>query len=197
MDDTAHSTPHADASSPMSGARKAAWIGAVLLLLLPLIAMYLGVPGIDWTGSDFVVAGVLLFGSLGAYEAVVRTRRDSAYRIGVALAIATTFLLLWSNGAVSITDSSADGLFLLAALVGIVGIVVALVRPAGGMWLVGGAAVSVALSCIATLATGAVPNPYVPTLELLGITGLFVTLYGASAWLLHESVREAEGQPVS
>ncbi len=41
--------------------RKAMWSGAPFLLLLPAVAMRFTAE-VNWTGSDFVFAAVLLFG---------------------------------------------------------------------------------------------------------------------------------------
>jgi hypothetical protein len=114
--------------------RIAAWSTAALLLLLPLIAMPFTAE-VNWTASDFIVAGVLFVASLGAYEIVARRASHAVYRAGVALAIAATFLLIWGNGAVSITDSAADVMYYVVAAIGVIGVGIALVRPGGGLGL--------------------------------------------------------------
>lgn len=98
------------------------------------------------------------------------------------------FLLVWINGAVGITDSAADGLYIVALLVGIIGAFVALFRPAGmarAMLVTTLAAASVGM--IALIA-GIVPA-YNSAFEILGLTGFFVALVAGSAFLFREAAR--------
>ena len=111
--------------------RIAAWATAALLLLLPLVAMQFS-DEVNWTVADFVFAAVLLFGSLGVYELMVRMTGNTAYRAAAGVALATTFLLIWINGAVGITDGNADLMFfLLVPTVGIIGALIARFQPRG------------------------------------------------------------------
>lgn len=171
--------------------RIAAWSAAALILLLPLIAMQF-TGEVNWAVSDFIFAGVLLFGSLGAYEVVARKTGSAAYRAGVGLGIAATFLLLWINGAVSITDSAADTLYLGAALIGVVGVILALVRPRAGAFVLLVTALALVASFVASLATGMVPNAYASAFEVLAISGFFIVMYAGAAWLLREAARTGE-----
>ena len=79
--------------------RITAWAIAALLLLLPLFAMQF-TDEVDWTAFDFVFMGVLLGGVGLALELVVRKTRNAAYRTAAGVALATSFLLIWINGAV-------------------------------------------------------------------------------------------------
>lgn len=164
------------------------WAAAVLVLVLPLIAMRF-TEEVDWTASDFVFAGLLLFGSLGTYE--VAARRSVVHRAGIGLGIAATFLILWLNGAVYLTDSAADALYYGVALLGAVGVGVALFRPLGGALVMVGSALAMGGVTVGALVTGMVPNPYASVLEVLGITGFFGALYLGSAVLLRQAAREA------
>lgn len=167
----------------MSRWRIAAWVAAALLLLLPLVA------GAPWTGGDFVFAGILLFGSLGAYELAARKTGDIVYRAGVGLAIAATFLLIWGNAAMSITDSAADGMYFGVAALGIIGVIIALFRPGGGARAMFAAALALVVTAVVAMVTGMVPNEYVSALEVVGITGFYVALFVGAAWLLREAAR--------
>ncbi len=74
------------------------WGGAAFLLLLPAVAMRFTAE-VNWTGSDFVFAAVLLFGSAGLVELAMRASSSLAYRAGAVAAIGTAFLTIWSNAA--------------------------------------------------------------------------------------------------
>lgn len=84
--------------------RLAAWTGAAICLLVPLIAMRF-TDEVAWSAADFALAAILLFGSLGAFEWVVRSTGNPACRAGVALTLAGVLLLVWSNAAVGIVGS--------------------------------------------------------------------------------------------
>ena len=166
--------------------RLAAWGAAVLMLLVPLLS------GMPWSGSDYVFAAVLLFGSLGIYELTVRLTGDSAYRGGVGMALAAIFLLLWINGAVGITDSSADGVLLLVPAIAFVGAVVARFRPRGMSLAMFAAAFIDAAIGVGALIAGIVPA-YNPAGEILGLTGFFAVLFVGSGLLFRQA---GGGRPV-
>lgn len=161
--------------------RLAAWGVAALLLLLPLVA------GAPWTAGDYVFAAILLFGSLGAYEVAARSTGNIVYRAGVGLSIAATFLLIWGNAAVHISDSAADALYFGVAAIGIVGVIIALFQPGAGARTMFAAALALVVVSVVTLLAGMVPNPYVSVFELAGITAFYAVLFGGAAWLLQQA----------
>lgn len=84
------------------------FLGSVLLLLLPLIAMQF-TDEVNWMLSDFVVAGVLLFGTGLACELVIRTVKKINYRIAICVALLVLFLLVWAELAVGIFGTPFSG----------------------------------------------------------------------------------------
>ena len=162
--------------------RIGAWSAAALVLLLPLLA------GAPWTLSDFIFAGVLILGVGAAFELAVRKTGDTAYRSGVGVALAGAFLLVWVNAAVGITDSDADGLYLVVLAIGIIGAFVALFQPAGMARAMFATAAAQTLVAGIALIAGVVPE-HNSALEILGITGFFVTLFVGSALLFREAAR--------
>lgn len=164
----------------MSRRRIAVWAAAALVLLLPLVT------GAPWSLSDYLFAGILLFGSLGAYEVAARMAGDSAYRAGVGIAIAGAFLLIWINAAVGITDSDADVMYFVVVAIGIIGALVARFRPEGMARAMFATALAHALVGVIALIAGIVPE-FNSTFEILGITALFVVLFGGSALLFRQA----------
>lgn len=195
----AHGGKTLEGSAENNGVRRtsywriAAWGVAALLLLLPLIAMQF-TDEVNWSASDFVFAGVLLFSSLGAYEVAARKTGNTTYRAGAGLAIAATFLLIWSNAALHITDSVADAMYYGVAIIGIIGVIIALFRPGGGARAMLAAALALVLVSVIALVAGVVPNYYASAFEVLGITGFYVALYAGAAWLLQAAAHGEAGR---
>lgn len=159
------------------------WAIAAVALLVPLAA------GWSWTMSDYVFAAVLMFGSLGLYELAARLTGNTAYRTGAALAIAATFLLVWVNGAVGITDGGADGLFLLVPAVAFIGALVARFQPRGMAAAMFTAALTVVSIAVIALVAGLVPA-FNTAFEVLGITGFFGVMFVGSGLLFQAAARQ-------
>lgn len=121
----------ADANRHVNPWRLAGWGTAVALILLPLIAMRF-TDEVEWTAFDFGFA-VLLIGSVGiASELVARMAGNAAYRTGVAVALLTGFLIVWSNLAVGIIgdeDNPANLAFFGILAIAIAGAFLARLRP--------------------------------------------------------------------
>ncbi len=130
--------------------RKAMWGGAAFLLLLPAVAMrFTG--EVNWTGSDFVFAAVLLFGSAGLVELAMRASLSLAYKAGAVIAVGTTFLIIWANAAVGMIGSEDNNYnlwFLAVIALALTGALVAHLRPRG-------MALAMALAGIAQAVLGA------------------------------------------
>ena len=108
-------------------------ISTGIILLLPLIAMQY-TDEVVWDLADFVVAGVLLFGTGLAYELMARKGGTVAYRAAVGIALATVFLLVWVNGAVGIIGSEnndANLMYFGVISIGIIGAIIARLQPLG------------------------------------------------------------------
>jgi hypothetical protein len=79
-----------------------------LLLLVPFFAMQF-TDEVNWSGADFIVAGVLLVGLVAVAELISVVITKKSHRLllgGVALII---FLLVWAELAVGIFGSPFSG----------------------------------------------------------------------------------------
>jgi len=74
------------------------------ILLIPLVAMQF-TEEVNWNLADFVVAGILLFGTGLTYEFFARKEGTVAYRVAVGIVIAVVFLLIWMELAAGIFGS--------------------------------------------------------------------------------------------
>ena len=81
---------------------------AGLLLLLPLVAMQF-TNEVNWTFSDFIVAGILLFGTGGLIELVMRKINKAGTRIWVILGILIVLFLIWAELAVGVFGTPFAG----------------------------------------------------------------------------------------
>lgn len=161
-----------------------------IILLLPLLAMQF-TDEVVWDMADFIAAGVLLFGTGLAYEMMARKGGTVAYRAAAGVALATAFLLFWVNGAVGIIGSEnndANLMYFGVLAIGIIGAIIARLRPLG-------------MAC--ALFVTALAQALVPVIALIiwqpaswgaaGVFGVFVLnaffviLFVGSAWLFRSS----------
>ena len=164
--------------------RLAGWGSAAALLLLPLLAMRF-TDEVNWDLADFACAGALVLGVGVAYELTAATTANRAYRAAVGVALAAAFILVWVNVAVGIIgseDHPANLMYYGVLAVGVVGAVVARLRPRAMARSLVAMALAQALVAVVALIAG------------LGFTGpvtlFFAALWLTSAWLFRKAARE-------
>jgi hypothetical protein len=165
--------------------RIAGWGLAVSLLLLPFIAMQL-TREVNWTGSDFLFATILIGGVGLLLELTVRRSDSPAYRAGVGLALAASFLTIWATGAVGMIGDEGDPLNLMFAgvlLVALLGATLARFRATG----MARAMLAASIAQLAASGIGMVSDPR---------GGIFSATF-ALLWLASAAMfRTASRQPV-
>lgn len=77
------------------------FITTAIILFIPFIAMQF-TKEVNWTLSDFIVAGVLLIATGLMCELVLRKINKTGLWIAICIAILTTLLLVWAELAVGI-----------------------------------------------------------------------------------------------
>lgn len=95
----------------------------IVLLLIPFVAMRMG-NQVDWSWVDFVLMGVLIFGSGLIYELIAKKSSRAIYKSAVAIGLLGGFLLLWVNGAVGIIgseDNPINMMYFGVLLIGLIG----------------------------------------------------------------------------
>lgn len=78
------------------------------ILLLPLIGMQVS-RDVNWSGFDFLIASVLLFGTGLAIETVLRKVKTTRYRIIVVGGLLFLLFLVWAELAVGIFGTPFAG----------------------------------------------------------------------------------------
>lgn len=174
--------------------RPLVWGGAAGLLLLPAVAMRLGVPGVHWTGSDFAVMGLMLAAACGLYELATRRSASTAYRAGFALAVATAFLTVWTNLAVGMFGREDDRLNLMfgaVLLVAVVGALLARLRARGMVRAMAATAAAQLLAALVGLGVGLASAAHVsdasPLLREVLLVAAFALPWAGSALLFHRA----------
>lgn len=87
---------------------KIIFLSVLFLLFIPLIAMQF-TDEVNWTLSDFVVAGVLLLGTGLIFDLILRKIKSLKYRIVISLILLIVLLLIWAELAVGIFGSPLSG----------------------------------------------------------------------------------------
>jgi len=171
--------------------RMVGWGFAVVLLLLPFVAMQAGADGVDWSLGDFIVFGVMLGTVGGAFELAVRASGNWAYRGGAALGLMATFLVVWVNLAVGIVGSEHNPwnqLFFVGLLIGVAGACIARFRARG----MSAAMLATAGSLVLAYAVARINRPEELgahlLVELVG-TSIFALLFVGSAALFRKAAR--------
>ena len=89
-----------------------------ILLLIPLIAMRF-TEEVNWTLSDFMVAGALLLGTGLLLNLILRKIASIKYRVVISAVVLIALLLLWAELAVGIFGSMAGGAQFMTQLYGV------------------------------------------------------------------------------
>jgi hypothetical protein len=164
------------------------WAACVALMLsIPLVLSIRGGAGWNWTLSDFVFMGALLFGAGLAYELIAKRMRDNLYRAGAALAMLTVVTLVWVNGAVGIIgDGPANLMYLGVIAVLIIAAATLGFGPRGMARALFAAALAQALVPVIALGIGTADfSPGIA--QVFGLNAIFVALFAGSALLFRRA----------
>ena len=113
----------------------------------------------------------------------------TAYRWALLVALVAALLLVWLSLGVGIIGADGDranAMYLGVLAVGALGAVIARFRPRGMARALVATALAQALVTAVALSLG-LGAPYSPPLEIVGLNGLFIGLFGASAWLFRRA----------
>ncbi len=81
---------------------------AALLLVIPFIGMQFA-KEINWSGFDFLIAGILLFGTAFCLDMVLKMEKRNAKRMFYIVLILLALFLIWAELAVGIFGSPVAG----------------------------------------------------------------------------------------
>jgi hypothetical protein len=167
-------------------------LAAASILLVPLLAMQI-TDAVVWDLADFAVAGALLVGTGLMFRMAARKAGNIAYRAAVGVALAAAFILVWLVGAVGVIGEDGDRADLMyggVLAVGIIGAIVARLRPEGMARALLAMALLQALVAVIALIAGKHHAPVSSVYEIVGLNGFFVALFIGSAWLFRHAARK-------
>jgi hypothetical protein len=171
--------------------RRLAWGGALFLILLPAVAMMFTAE-VNWGPEDFIVMGTLLAACAGIVDRATRITDNLFYLGGVAVAVGTSFLLVWVTLAVGIVgDGPANLMFFGVILIAAAGAVAARFKARGMAWATGAAALAQAATAAVTLMTSwGFDEPPGPTRMIIAIL-VFALGWALAAALFRGAARQA------
>ena len=123
----------------------------------------------------------------------MRIKAASAYRFAVGAALATAFILVWVIGAVGLIGVEGDPFDLLYAgvlAVGVIGAMIARLKPRGMSRTLTAMALAQALVAVFALIAGKHQVAVSSVPEIVFLNGFFVALWLGSAWLFRSAARE-------
>ena len=166
-------------------------LAAAFILMVPLLAMQL-TDQVVWDLADFAVASALIFGTGLMYELAARKAGNIAYRAAVGVALAAALLLVWLNlavGVIGTEEDLANVMYVGVLAIGIIGAIIARLRPHGKARALLATALAQALVALIALIFG-LGSPWSGPGELLILNGFFVALFVGSALLFRNAGRE-------
>jgi predicted membrane channel-forming protein YqfA (hemolysin III family) len=162
------------------------------ILLLPFIGMQFS-DEVNWTLSDFVFAGVMIFGTGLFYKFITRKSQDMLYRVAIGFALLTGFILIWVNMAVGIVgseDNPANLMYFAVIAVGLIGALLARFesnKMASVMFVMTGAQGIVA---VIILTLGLYQTPPSSVVHIISVSGFFMVLFIVSGFFFRYAIQE-------
>lgn len=159
-----------------------------LLLLVPLIAMRF-TDEVNWSGSDFVIAYLVLAGAGLAFRFLHRRAGDFATRLAVAAAVGSVLLMTWVNLAVGLVGREAhpaNGLYLGVLAVGVIGASAARFQARGmarTFFVMAGAQLIIPAIALFALSV----EPVIPVARVFGANAFFAFLFTVTALLFRHA----------
>lgn len=115
---------------------------------------------------------------------------DTAYRTGIALAVAAALILVWAIGALGVIGAEgdpADHMYLGVLGIAVGGAVGARLEARGMARALFATAIAQALVAVIALLMGEHRSPVTSVLEILGVNGMFVVMFLGSSGLFRKA----------
>jgi len=169
----------------------------VLILLVPLVAMQFTTE-VNWSVFDFILMGALLFSIGFSYVLATRYVANFVYKIAIAFALGSTFLLIWANLAVGLIGGGPNAgnlMYMGVVAVGIIGTILSRFTPRGIERTMYAMAFALVLVAAIALLTNMDQYPGSSVKDIIMVNGFFATLF-AVAGLLFRFVALEESRQI-
>jgi predicted membrane channel-forming protein YqfA (hemolysin III family) len=169
-----------------------------LLLLVPLAAMQF-TDEVIWTLSDFIFAGVMIFGSGLFYKFVTRQSKNILYKVAIGFGLLTGFFLIWVNLAVGIVgseDNPANLMYFAVIGVGLIGSFISRFDSEKMEKVMYGMALTQGFIAAIILLFGLYQTPPSTVIEIIGVNSFFIVLFAVSG-LLFRYVAGEQNQTIT
>jgi hypothetical protein len=178
-------------TSPLFRSAAGSAITTGIILMIPLIMMQFSTE-VDWSVSDFVLAGLLLFTAGFALWMAFLSKSSSLQKLAAGSWIGIIFLMTWANLAVGLIGSgpnTANLMFIGVIAVAVAGAIISKFQYKG-----------MAKTLMATLAAHIIvmgislvlemhKMPGISLTEILGINGFFMLLWAGSGLMFRLTAR--------
>jgi len=164
------------------------------LLLIPFTANLL-TDEVNWSNSDFLIAGMALFVTGTGYVFIRTKSSNIIYRIATGLALFTALFLLWANGAVGLIGSENNDINMIyfgVFLIFVIGMVFSGFKAPKMAIASAITAVAQASTIVIALLMDAHHLPYSSISEIILVNLFFVTLFSISAGLFWQVESKSE-----
>lgn len=168
----------------------------VLILMVPLVAMQF-TDEVNWSITDFLAMGGLIFGTGVLFVLVMRLSSNIVYKVAAGLAIGATFFMIWVNLAVGLIGGGPNaGNLMYAAVIVVllIGIYLSRYTAAGmerAMYMTAGT--FVVLTLIA-LMTKMYEYPESSVIQIVGVNAFFATPFIVSGLLFRYVALEQQNK---
>ena len=163
------------------------WVALITLLLLsvPMVAMQF-TDEVKWDAADFFIMGSLIFTTGLSYALLTRASSNIISRVAFAIAIGSTFLLIWVNIAVGLIGSGPNAANLMYAVVVaivIIGTFISRFTTKGMERVMFTAAIALVLFALIQLLAKMNRYPGSSVTEILAVNAFFATLFAVAGLL--------------
>ncbi len=156
-----------------------------LILCIPLVAMQFS-NEVDWSAFDFLIMGLLLFVTGFGYLIMTRYVNNFTYKAAIAMAVGSTFMMIWANLAVGLIGSgphAGNWMYLSVLVVGLIGTILSRFSATGMERTMYAMALTFITLMGIALLTGMQHYPGSSVNEILGVNTFFGGLYSIAGLL--------------
>ncbi|HMP98771.1 MAG TPA: hypothetical protein PKC24_03250 [Cyclobacteriaceae bacterium] len=168
-------------------------LATVILLLVPLFAMQFTTE-VNWSAGDFIIMGLLLFGTGTAMVVLTQLSKNIVYRIAMILAVGSTFLMIWANLAVGLIGAGPHAgnlMYMGVILVFIAGLYLSHFKARGLELAMYATVLSLVLLTAIAILANMQNYPGSSVQEIIAVNGFFIMPYLTSGLLFRHVTQQA------